>query len=205
MDALAGRPAASGVPPLAGSSEELATLSGELLRGRFAQSLREVRAAPDPELTRARILASASAGRPTPQDSRRRALITAGAAGAGLAAGIAGTLLLHPARVRAGFADVQGSQEIVRPTQTRATSGTRSRHYVVRSADVATTAAELAALLAQTGASFRVTQSAGAMQFDLQPLAVVPPVLAQQGASRLKIDVPPDTAIRIYIADNASP
>lgn len=205
LAALAGKPPTSGTPPPAGSSLELATLGGELLRARFAQAVREVRAAPDPELTRARILAAASAGRPTPQDGRRRALTAAGAAGAGLAAGIAGTLLLHPARVTGGFADVQDSHEIVRTTQVRATGGARARHYVVRTANVAATAAQLAALLAQTGASFRVSpQAGGAMQFDVQPLAVVPPVLTQQGASRLKIEFQPDTAIRIYIVDHAA-
>lgn len=203
--ALAGKAAASGNPALAGSEEELAALSGELVRARFAQALREVRAAPDPELTRARVLAGASAGRPSSHEGRRRALIAAGAGGVGLAAGIAGTLLLHPAHVRGDFTDVQGSQEIVRTTQVRSAGGARARHYVVRSSNIGLTAAELAALLAQTGASFRVSQQpAGGMQFELQPLAVVPPVLAQQGASRLKINFPPDTSIRIYIVDLAS-
>lgn len=191
LDALRGRPQSVPAPD---SDEALAARSGELIRAHFEAQLREVRSAPDPELTRARVLAAASAG---PRAPVRRPRALAIPAGVGLAAGIVGTLLLHPQARE--FSDVLNSQELVSNAEIQPLSTGSTRRFVVRSRDVPATAAQLAALLTRARAPFRVTpQPDGALQFDVQPLSHVPTALSQAAGS-LKISFPPDTAIRVYV------
>jgi hypothetical protein len=199
--ALAGRHPA-GTPPAPSSDEAFAARTGQLIRARFEKALRQVRAAPDPELTRMRILTAAAAGLPAPP--RSRALAIASAASAGLAAGIVGTVLLQPAHAHRDFADVRSSQENISNTEMRAATALTMRRFTLISRNVSETAAELAAILARAGVPFRVSlQPERAVEFDVPPLANVPASLTQ-AASALNIDFPPDTAIRVYILDHAS-
>jgi hypothetical protein len=195
LAALAGR-RAPGAPPAPGSGEDLAIRSGELIRARFAKALSAVRAAPDPELTRVRILTAAAAGRPA-QPRQPRALAFAGA---GLAAGIVGTLLLQPHAPR-DFADVESSSEYVRSIQMRAASDQPARSFTVISTDVKATAGQLAAILARAGVTFQMTAQEHGVLFELQALNKVPQPLIE-AAARLKIEFPPHTAIQVSILEH---
>jgi hypothetical protein len=201
LAALAGKHP-PGAPLAPGSGQELAVRSGELIRARFSKALRQVHAAPDPETTRAKILAAAAAGRPAP-GHHHRTLALASAAGAGLAAGIVGTLLLQPPHAHHDFADVESSSEIGNDTEMRTASAQTTRTFNVLSSNVPATAADLASTLARSGVAFRVTlPQEGGVLFKVERLSTVPASLLST-ASALKIDFPPDTVIWIHIIDRA--
>jgi hypothetical protein len=187
----------SGARPAApGSDEELAATGGELIRARFEAALRTVRAAPDPELTRVRVLAVARAG-PRAQQRRSRAMVLSAAAG--LAAGVVAMLLLRPVLVPRDFAEVRGSRELVSLAH-RPDAGARAiRHFLVRSSNVPATAAQLAAILARARAPYRVgPQPGGGLQLEVEPLHAVPASVSRAAAA-LDIDFPPDTAVQVDV------
>jgi hypothetical protein len=178
---------------------QLAAAAGWLIRARYNTALQQVRSDPDAELTRQRILARARASR---RPSRSWLTAMAAASAAGLAAGIVGTLLLAPQWGSMGFPDVVGSQEVVAaPTpQFKSLSLVPTqREFVVRSRNVAATAARLSGLLTSVGADLRIQRlPSGKVELEIAPLASVPPALTQ-AAQQLKIDLPPDTPLLLTI------
>lgn len=189
---------------------ELAATAGWLIRARYDTALREVRAAPDPELTRKRILARARAT--TQRPSRRWLAAAVAGSAAGLAAGIIGTLLLTPPLEQLltgdeGFPEVAGSQEVAprvsapAPLEKSLSLTPPQRTFVVRSRNVPATAARLAALLAGAGASLRVRSLPGnRTEFEIAPLDTVPERLAR-AAQEMRIEIPAGTPVEVTLEE----
>jgi len=189
LAALAGRGATA-----RDSDESLAHDAGSLIRARFSAALREERAAPDSELTRARILAHARAGR-----GRRRWLDATLAGSTGIAAGfVAAALWLHGATPTL-LPAVTGGEMLSAPPDTKTLELAPERRYLIHSRDVAATAAELARHFLRAGASLKMQSLAGGqVQIDIEPLAQVSPDLAAIGA-RLGLAIEGGESLRFTI------
>jgi hypothetical protein len=174
---LAGRERTANPDP----DTRLAAIAGWLIRARFKAALREVRAAPDPEMTRARILAHARANR-----SNRRGWLGPAfvAGGSGLAAGIvAAVLWVQGIAPPSEFAAVSGSETVSPPPDSKTLDVLGAQRYVIRSRDVAETAAQLTSHLTRAHASLRLrTLSDGSVQIDVDSLPSVTEDLARVAA-----------------------
>ncbi|HMK85309.1 MAG TPA: hypothetical protein VK437_05060 [Steroidobacteraceae bacterium] len=174
----------------------LAEAAGRLIRARFDSALREIRAAPDPQLARARVLAHARSFR----RGRRGWLAAAFAGGAGLAAGIvAATLWVQLKGPQPEFGAVTGSEAVSPSPDTKTLDLLEMKRYVIHSRDAQATAAQLAAHLTRAHASLRVeTLEDGRVQIDVDPLPSVPEDLSRI-ASRLGITIKSGESVRFTI------
>lgn len=157
----------------------VARVAGGLIRARFNAALKEVRAEPDVELTRARILARARSS-----GSRRTGgLLRSVAAGVtGLAAGIMATVIwIQGANPRAEFGAVTSVESVSAPPDSKALEIIMKR-YVIHSRNATETAGQLVTHLVRAHANLRVQNLPdGSVQIDLESVPSVTEDLAAVG------------------------
>jgi hypothetical protein len=178
---LAGRSSASTDP-----EARLARDAGKLIRARFAATLSEVQAEPEPPATLERILARAR----TARRPRRAWMAPVFSSGMGLAAGLLiATVWFHGTALGPAFDAVTAGETLSPSKDTKSLELIEKQRYLIHTRDVAATAAALTLHLARAHANFRVESlKDGSVQIEVEPLPQVDPDL-ERVAKRLGVTI----------------